>query len=222
MGGKAVLAKQGLRNQYKPLNTKLCSNSDPIAITEAYLSLHSFKTIYIADLDRIMDCGNNLRIIQNLTAKFRGIEFWIDQGLVDASAHINYPNSRIVGVIGSESIDDQSLVNLFERDKQDFILSLDFSAEGLLGPSTLSNNSERWPRRLIIMSLAYVGSNRGPDWTRIKYYLNRWPTKSIYAAGGVQSEADLNRLAGLGVSGVLLASVLHTGALDPGVLIKYR
>ena len=221
MGGKAVLAKQGLRDRYKPLQTKFCSDSDPIAVLGAFLSLHPFKTIYIADLDSLMGHGNNLRIIANLTAKFPAVEFWIDQGLVDISAHVKYPNPQIVRVIGSESIDDQSLLSLYERDKQDFILSLDFSAEGLLGPSTLSINADRWPRRLIIMSLAHVGSTRGPDWTRIKYYLNRRPPKSIYAAGGVRSEDDLDRLAGLGISGVLLASALHTGSLDPDALIKY-
>ena len=55
--GMAVHARQGQRDQYKPLETPLAQRSDPVAVARGFLSLFPFRAIYVADLDGIEGRG---------------------------------------------------------------------------------------------------------------------------------------------------------------------
>ena len=70
MGGEAVRAIAGRRAEYRPLETPLAASSDPCAVAEGFLRLYPFKTIYLADLDAIMERGGNERALARLAAAF--------------------------------------------------------------------------------------------------------------------------------------------------------
>ena len=53
MGGQAVHAKLGRRDEYRPLQSRLCRTSRPLDVAEALLALYPFRTLYLADLDAI-------------------------------------------------------------------------------------------------------------------------------------------------------------------------
>ncbi len=96
----------------------------------------------------------------------------------------------------------------------DLILSLDFFGDGLFrGPKSVLDQPNLWPRRVIVMTLAKVGSGSGPDFDRLAEIKAKAGDRDIVAAGGVRDEDDIRALAALGVSAALVATSLHNGAL---------
>jgi len=213
MGGVVVHARKGRRDSYRPIQTPLCEGAAPPAVIDGLLGLHGFETVYVADLDALMGHGNHRALLESVQQDHPGLRFWVDQGLAA-------PVGRAMPVIGSESLNAEGL-DALQAQGGGFILSLDFMGERLLGPVKLLDEPERWPETVIIMSLSRVGANAGPDFRRLEAFRARWPRKRIIAAGGVRDAEDLRRLDGLGVGGVLLASALHSGALEPSVLREY-
>jgi phosphoribosylformimino-5-aminoimidazole carboxamide ribotide isomerase len=65
------------------------------------------------------------------------------------------------------------------------------------------------------MTLARVGASKGPDVERLQAVARRAGGRRLYGAGGLRGADDLTRHAGLGVSGVLVASALHDRRLGP-------
>lgn len=208
LNGQVVHAQQGQRNQYQPLKTPLCSGSHPLDVIKAMLSLASFSTFYIADLNALMHRGSNVVIIQQIKAYFPTINFWLDAG---------FPVSTIAGitpVVGSESLTRETVSEL-DYVRRPFILSLDFSAQQqFIGPNLLLERTDYWPQTVIVMSLSHVGADGGPDYERFTEFCHQYKDRQWVAAGGVRNDDDVARLQQLGASAVLVASALHTGTLS--------
>jgi len=218
MDGCVVHAKKGQRDHYKPMQTPLCSGSSPHAVIDGLMALHGFKTLYVADLDALMGVGDHHELLGCLQRDYPGLQFWIDQGLPPSALPASGLNCR--PVIGSESLDGKSPLLLTSLGRE-FILSLDFIGEDLVGGTGLLEGCGLWPDTVIIMSLSRVGSGEGPDFLRLEQFRTQMPEKNFIAAGGVRDVDDLYRLDGLGVGGVLLASALHLGKIDTSVLRNF-
>jgi uncharacterized protein related to proFAR isomerase len=203
MGDEAVRAIAGRRADYRPLATPLAASSDPCAVAEGYLRLHPFKTIYLADLDAILERGGNERALARLSAGFPRIEFWLDRGRGEPPAAGNF-----VRVIGSECLSPELPAPDLSQEKQ-AILSLDFDAAGFHGPPELEERPALWPERVIAMTLAKIGGGAGPDFERLALVKARAGRREVYAAGGLRGPEDLARLAGMGIAGALVATALH-------------
>lgn len=212
LGGRAVHAKRGLRESYRPLSARLCPDGNPLSLATRLLALYPFEKIYLADLDALMGKGSNFELVQDLMSGFPNVEFWIDQGLSNWRFQ-NHDRPNWMRVLGSESLIESDL-DPIKLDSEPFLLSLDFTESGLLGPKLLIEDDGLWPQQVILMSLSCVGSNEGPDWERCEYFATLWPRHQFIAAGGVRGEQDLLRLASLGFAGALCASALHNGSLD--------
>ncbi len=90
------------------------------------------------------------------------------------------------------------------------------------GPAALLDNSALWPSRVIVMTLARVGSHEGPDLARLSEIVGKaGGAHRVYAAGGLRGAEDLASLAAIGVEGVLVASALHDGRLDSKTLAQW-
>ncbi|QJD29126.1 HisA/HisF-related TIM barrel protein [Methylococcus geothermalis] len=209
MQGIAVHAIGGRRDSYRPLDSPLCRDADPVAVVEAYLALHPFDTFYLADLDALMGRGRQDRLIGALQTAFPGIVFWLDQGLPAVG---DVPHDAIVPVVGSESLD--TMERLQRMAAHDWILSLDFFDGGLRGCSEILERPEAWPARVIVMSLNRVGSFDGPDLDQLDRVSRLAPDRALIAAGGVRHGGDLEALERRGVHAVLVASALHSGAIE--------
>jgi HisA/HisF family protein len=207
MGGEAVRAVAGRRADYRPLKTPLAASSDPCAVAEGFLRLYPFKTIYLADLDAILERGGNDDALARLVAAFPRIEFWLDRGGRAPPAAANF-----VRVIGSESLTPDLPAPDFSQER-DAILSLDFDAAGFRGPAELEKQPALWPKRVIAMTLARIGAGAGPDFERLALIKARAGRREVYAAGGLRGAEDLARLAGLGLAGALVATALHEGRI---------
>src|SRR5688572_4385345 len=167
-GGVVVRARRGERASYRPIETPLSPTSDALDLVSGLLALHPFRTLYIADLDAIEGTGGHDEVIRRILDRFTALELWIDNGCSEAGAaeRLLARSETISLVIGSESQPDGALVAHF-RDHPRILLSLDFRGEEFLGPPPLLDQPKRWPARLIVMTLARVGGDAGPDLARI-------------------------------------------------------
>ena len=101
-----------------------------------------------------------------------------------------------------------------------FVLSLDFLIQGYAGPDDLLTQSSHWPKEIIIMTLAKVGTGSGVDIERIKHIMQNGLHHHFYAAGGVRNLDDLSQLIALNVKGALIASALHNKSISTQTLEK--
>jgi phosphoribosylformimino-5-aminoimidazole carboxamide ribotide isomerase len=210
--GRVVHARQGLRDQYRPIRTPLCQSSDINRVIQAFLELYDFDTFYIADLNALCAQGNHDTLLTRITTRFPGKKFWIDRGFRPPSSPLDFPENN-VPVLGSESFGADTL-HYLKKYRERFLLSLDFSVSGAMGAKSLFTDSDFWPDSVIIMTLARVGSGQGPDIPRLTEYCRSHPGKNFIAAGGIRNKQDLIDLKKLGIRRALVASALHSGALS--------
>jgi phosphoribosylformimino-5-aminoimidazole carboxamide ribotide isomerase len=210
--GQVVRARRGDRTAYRPIETPIVSGSDPVAVARGLLGLHPFHALYVADLDAIERRGDNASALRRLRAAFPLLALWVDNGAAsDAEvAALARPDIGAEPILGSETQRDEGLI---ARCGDLAILSLDFRADQFQGPAAILAQPASWPRRVIVMTLARVGSGAGPDFDRLAAIREAAPNRSIYAAGGVRDAADCRALQRMGVAGVLAASALHDGRL---------
>jgi phosphoribosylformimino-5-aminoimidazole carboxamide ribotide isomerase len=212
-GGVVVRARMGQRNLYRPIVTPLAATSDPLDVARGLRSIHPFATLYVADLDAIAGDGDNSAALMRLKAECRDVSLWVDNGIADATAAARFLD-RGFGhlVLGSETQTDAALVRRHASDDR-VVLSLDFRGDAFQGPPQLLADAASWTARIIVMTLARVGSGAGPDIDRLAAIRDVAAGRAIYAAGGVRDAGDLAALARAGIAGALVATSLHDGRL---------
>jgi phosphoribosylformimino-5-aminoimidazole carboxamide ribotide isomerase len=182
-------------------------------VVRGLLALHPFRSLYIADLDAIQGRGDHVAAVRALKTAFPEVAFWVDAAFAGECSCRRFLGAGIGRlVLGSESQSGRHLLELLAGDPG-VVLSLDFRGDARLGPAELFDRPGLWPERLIVMTLAAVGGGGGPDHARLGEVLAAAGGRKVYAAGGVRGLADLERLAGMGCAGVLVASALHDGRL---------
>ena len=212
--GQVVHAVRGQRDQYQPVQSRLCQGSDPVQIVQAFLELYPFKTLYIADLNAIRGMGNNTDIINQLTGRFTDLAFWIDNGATGKTNLLSSQQHSTTTVIGSETgINPKQLRGLLATSPEP-MLSLDFKQEKFLGDNALLTQPEIWPANVIIMNLTHVGSAEGPDIQLFSKIRTIAPDKNIFSAGGIRNTDDLQRLNKADCAGALMATALHNGQIS--------
>ena len=213
IGGVVVRARMGDRAAYLPIETPLSSTSDPVDVVGGLLGVHPFSTLYVADLDAIARQGDNSHALRRIRAAFPHLTLWIDSGAADEDALAAIVDAGLgVPVIGSESQRDRAL--LAAHCGSEVVLSLDFRGVAGDDPARLLDAPHIWPREIIVMTLARVGSRAGPDFARLAAIGEVAGARHIYAAGGVRDGADLAALEVAGVAGALIATALHDGRIS--------
>jgi len=212
-GGEVVRAALGQRDLYRPIVTPHAASSEPVLVAEGLRTLYPFPTFYIADLDAIEGRAPNREALVRLGKMTDAPKLWVDAGFAGAATlEVAFGMPGVFPVLGSESQTDDALLRRY-RDHPDLILSLDFFADGFRGPPSLLEAKELWPRRVIVMTLAKVGSGAGPDLVRLAAIKAKAGSRDIVAAGGVRNENDIRALSSLGVAAALVATSLHDGTL---------
>ena len=213
-GGVVVHARHGFRHSYAPIVTPLAQTSSPLDVVAGFLTVHPFRTIYAADLDRIEKRGSHDQSLDALCTAFPDVAFWADAGERETNEArswlARYPRAHLV--LGSESLVDHMVLEELATDGR-IVLSLDYRGDSFLGPKGLFDAPHLWPARVIVMTLARVGGYAGPDMDRLAEIKRRAPDAMLYAAGGLRGASDLMRLQQAGIRGVLVASALHDGRL---------
>ena len=224
--GMVVHAREGRREEYNPIRSRLIPGAEPSGIVEALLAVHSFKRLYIADLDAIQRHGDNMESIRTIQRNFPDLELWADTGIGDVTALYRWLDTEIGGpVIGSESLSDAGFLSVVRDHCKNPgpVLSLDYQGNEFKGPSDLLEHPERyWPPRVLAMNLQRVGSDKGPDLALIVELARRVPGCEVYAAGGVRSIGDLESIAAAGAAGALIASALHDRRIGSSELARFE
>jgi phosphoribosylformimino-5-aminoimidazole carboxamide ribotide isomerase len=209
MGGEVVHARKGDRGSYRPLKSPLSPTSDAVDVVRGLLALYPFSTLYVADLDAIQGNRDNSSALRRIRAEFPALRMWVDNGAADSAALEALIGADLgAPVIGSESQRNNALIAQ-HRGSRRIVLSLDFRGDAFQGPSEILGDPGVWPQRIIVMTLARVGSGAGPDLNRFGAIRSVAGGREIYAAGGVRDAADLSALKAAGASGALIATALH-------------
>jgi phosphoribosylformimino-5-aminoimidazole carboxamide ribotide isomerase len=217
MHGQVVRAQMGDRASYRPLNSPLSPTSDAVDVVRGLLAVYPFPTLYVADLDAIQSQGDNVQTLRRIRAEFPTLQMWVDNGAADVGALEALLSANLgAAVVGSESQRDSTLIARHQGSAR-IVLSLDFRGDAFQGPQEILAEPALWPSRVIVMTLARVGSAAGPDLARIEAIRSIAGGRELYAAGGVRDAGDLSALKAAGASGALIATALHErriGAAD--------
>ena len=211
--GIVVHARQGNREEYAPLQSKICPSTDIFAVINAFWRLFRCPTLYIADLNAITKQNDNAALLAEVLTAFPQITFWIDSGYPIRCDSV-YKLDNFIPVFGSESFTNETIDEIKHFEKK-FILSLDYSLSGELGSKSLFTCPTLWPENIIIMNLPRVGSSQGPDLTQLTYFQENFSKKTIIAAGGIRDNTDLDDLGRIGIKYALVATALHNGSISP-------
>ncbi|HTS54694.1 MAG TPA: HisA/HisF-related TIM barrel protein [Burkholderiales bacterium] len=225
--GEVVHARRGERAAYRAIESRLCKGAQPLTVVRALLGLHPFRTLYLADLDAIQGTGNHGSILAQIRAAFPGLELWVDSGISGREAMSAWIAAGLGRpVIGSESLRDRATlldmlvqVQAAPGESTQWVLSLDFRGDVFVGPEGLLEDPGVWPRQVLAMNLARVGSQLGPDLELIRRLARVAP--EVFAAGGVREASDLEAATAAGAAGALIATALHDGRIGPQELSRY-
>jgi phosphoribosylformimino-5-aminoimidazole carboxamide ribotide isomerase len=231
LDGVVVHAVRGERHAYQPLNSILVNSRRPLDVVKKFKTL-GFSEIYLADLNAIMGNGNNFAVLQQMT-KIIGLQIMVDAGtytLEQVEELLSYGISKVI--LGTETLSSLSFVKkaIDCIGTQKIIVSIDLKQGKVLGksgvfraksPLSLATELDKCGvSKLIVLDLARVGSEEGVDLQLLKSLIDKLSVE-VLVGGGVRDTADLEALENMGVSGVLLASTLHSGKISMDQIKKY-
>jgi len=222
--GLVVHAREGRRDDYRPVRSKLCAGALAPDVVAGFLDLFPFPVVYVADLDAIERRGDHATVLAEIRSRFPHLELWVDAGIADLAALERWTAAGLGRpVIGSESLADAEFVLAARRHCMATapVLSLDFSDDEFRGPPALLADPGRyWPERVLAMNVRRVGSGAGPDLALLAALGRDNHSRSeVYAAGGVRSAADLRQIEAAGSAGALIATALHEGSIGRADLL---
>ncbi len=224
LNGKVVHAVRGQRHNYKPLESILFASTEPLEVAMGFKAL-GFTELYVGDLDAIIDCSTDFEVFERIVEK-TGFHLVVDAGItstVRAQKLLNSGVSKLV--IGTETLQSKKFVEQAVKifGSKRVILSLDLKGnkvlvqlgfDGCLSPICLLQDFKRMGiSQVIVLDLARVGSGEGVNVDFIKQVITEVGV-DVFVGGGVRDTNDLIELRNLGVSGVLIATSLHTGKIS--------
>jgi phosphoribosylformimino-5-aminoimidazole carboxamide ribotide isomerase len=215
--GCVVRAVLGLRDLYKPIADSVYGTCKPVELATK-LALEGFGVIYIADIDSIMFGQVNEEVFKSL----RGLKVKLiaDIGVTDEEKLEKAVELADYPVIATESVSSLSfLSSALKSCSNRAFVSLDLRGGKVV--SRAPEISGKSPReacellgilgvpRVILIDFDRIGSYSGPNVEGAKSLVEEG--FEVYVGGGVRGLSDLIRLREVGVSGVLVASALHSG-----------
>ena len=219
MQGQVVRALRGERQAYRPIVSRLCPGSDPLAMARALCRHCDSTRLYVADLDALMGGDAQVEALRALVHALPAVELWLDAAFADAAAaraligRIAALPGRVVPVFGSESLRSAAALAELRQGGPEAILSLDRRDGRRLDRAGCWDTPEHWPARVIVMTLERVGADSGPDLDTLRGVQARSPSAQLIGAGGVRHAEDLRQAAAAGARAWLVASALHDGRL---------
>lgn len=218
LDGVVVHAKRGEREKYVPIHrfSSIVTSSDPFSVIEVLKP----REVYIADLNRLMNTGNNRPILEDLRVQNSDLKIMLDYG-IKAMADLK---EAIVAeladkfVLGTETI-SLDLLEEASKSSSGIIVSVDlFNNEVLtsdmkmkIAPLQLIKELNNFPvREVIVLELNRVGTKSGIDFELLARAVEL-SEHDILCGGGVRNCEDVYKMAEIGVKGALVATALHDG-----------
>ena len=224
--GRAVLARGGRRETYAPVRSVLVGTEveagDAVALVRAYRDALGLEDCYVADLDAIGGGPVQSALLRRLAGL--GSALLVDAGVADpvrARAVRAAGAARVV--VGLETLPSFGALAAVGRavGPEHVVFSLDLR-DGVPMVRTGAPHHgaavdlalaavEAGATSLLVLDVARVGSGRGVDPWLVEALRRAHPGVQLLAGGGVASAREIERLAELGLDGVLVATALHDG-----------
>jgi phosphoribosylformimino-5-aminoimidazole carboxamide ribotide isomerase len=233
--GLVVHGIGGNRALYRPIRSVLAGSARPAEVARAFADTGAFQHIYIADLDAIAGRRPDWQSLREIAES--GLQIWLDAGVANTKRLQELADGREHGVeldaiiVGLESLNSLEILSATLADWGAIrcIFSLDLrdghplAREGLWQrPSPEAIAQEAFAlgvRRMILLDLATVGTCNGPQSLPLADRLRSdYPALELIGGGGIRHMNDLRALAAAGFSATLVATALHSGAIDPADL----
>lgn len=230
LGGQAVHARGGVRGEYQPLISEVTlMATDPLELAGAYLNKLGLETVYLADLDSILNNQPDFDLYQRIVEL--GVRLWVDAGTQTPERVIRLRKAGVDAIIlGLESLEGPDQIRQIVEDSQappsQFLVSLDQRNGHLLFP-----DKNHWPEsttmlevvktaceigitRFIVLDLGRVGTGLGTaGWEELEEVVSEIPDLEIWLGGGVSGTKDLQEIAKWPVAGVLIGTSIHDGRI---------
>jgi phosphoribosylformimino-5-aminoimidazole carboxamide ribotide isomerase len=223
LGGRAVHARGGRRDGYRPVQSRLLAGDeagDATALARAYRR-SGVSEIYAADLDSIAGRSDiNVDLLAEIGAQ------WVDAGVRDVAgaASLLAAGTRRV-VLALETLDSWALVEQVVAigGPSCAAFSLDLRGGVPLGslgasapdPVALAvRAAEAGVSAVIVLDLARVGASGGVDSTMLTAIRTAVPGVELVVGGGVRDGADLALAEQAGCDGALVGTALHAGSIS--------
>ena len=226
LGGVVVRGVAGERSQYRPIESRIADSPDPLTVAKALRQIYGLKRLYVADLDGILHNRPNQVVFKTLLQA--GFELCVDAGvrtpeqarqLLESGVHMVV--AALETSAGPETL--RRIATTCGPDRLAFSLDLK-SGQPLIPESSTWAGGDPLSiagtvcslgiPTLIVLDLADVGCGGGLSTLPLCREINRrYPDCTVWTGGGLRDADDLTAAAETGVSGLLVASALHSGAL---------
>jgi len=221
LNGIVVHGVRGERKRYQPLKSLLCKSADPIEIASAFESL-GFCSLYLADLDAILGKTANFNVYKQIMAE-TSLDLMVDAGIADIAKAREVMDAGVSKiVVGSETLSNlgfvSQAVSAIGEDK--IVVSIDQKGGKVLSASDsialmdavsfAQQIASLGVRQIILLDLDRVGTEHGINLALLRDILEQTRVE-VLVGGGIRSLQELEQLRTLGVSGALVATVLHNG-----------
>ena len=213
---ECVSGKSGNRNTYTKLESVY--GEHPLEIV-TNLKREGAKCIYIADLDKIENKGDNSQLIARLNEI---LPVLLDNGansIEDVKSNRNICTYSILATETMTSIDETARI-FKEHPFEKLIISIDIKNNELLTDNddiklddviSLVNNVK--VPYIIILNISQVGTLGGNNGSLIKEIIDETPYTQHIIAGGVTNES-IDEYKKIGIDNFLIGTVLHDGSLS--------
>lgn len=213
---ECVSGKSGKRDTYTKLNSVFGEN--PIEIVKN-LKKAGASCIYVADLDKIENIGDNSQLISQLNDI---LPVLLDNGansIEDVQSNKNICTYSILATETMTSIDEA--IRIFEELAfENIILSIDIKNNELLVQNSniklhdiISLVNQVKPDYTIILNISEVGTKQGNENEFIQNIVSQTPYTQHIMAGGITNES-MKKYVEDGICNFLIGTVLHEGLLE--------
>lgn len=219
--GSAVHAIRGERSKYQPLaGSKVCDSSVPLHIIKTL----SPREVYIADLDRLQNQGDNFELVKKISARTRTM---VDIGTENMNDVEKCAQIADTIIIGTETATFDLIEKAAVRFPGRINVSIDMKNWKVL---TKDRNMDVEPvelvkllndheiRDIVVLELTRVGTGAGIDEEFLKD-ITEISSHDVIVGGGIKDMDDIEALKRIGVRGALVATAVHSGKI-PAELIR--
>ncbi|RZN33707.1 MAG: hypothetical protein EFT35_10250 [Methanophagales archaeon ANME-1-THS] len=233
LDGLVVHAKRGERAQYRPITSisTIVSSADPLRVIEELQP----EEVYIADLNRLMETGDNRAVLKELRYRARGLRLMVEYGVRGVEDLREAVEAGIADtfVLGTETaslniIETASRAAISEDRGISIGVSIDlFKKEVVTSDKRLKIEplkllhalNQYHLEEVILLELDRIGTKTGIDFDFLVRAVEA-SEHDILCGGGVRSCEDIYALEEIGVKGALVATALHDGSIPASALRK--
>ncbi len=210
-----VSGKSGKRNTYTRLSS--IYGEDPVEIT-TNLKKSGAKCVYVADLDKIENQGDNFKLISEINKILPVI---LDNGastIEDIQFNKNICTYSILATETMKNIEES--IRIFkELPFEKLIISIDIKNNELLINNSdiklddiISLVNEVKPDYTILLNISQVGTKKGNENDFIMDIISKTPYTQHIIAGGLTNES-IGKYKSNGIDNFLIGTILHEGLM---------